>query len=30
MKIAIWVTEGTWPACVDAARDLIGSRGRPR
>ena len=25
MRIAVWVTEGTWPACVDAARDLIGS-----
>ena len=25
MKIAVWVTEGTWPACVDAARELIGS-----
>ncbi len=25
MKIAVWVTEGTWPACVEAARDLIGS-----
>jgi nucleotide-binding universal stress UspA family protein len=22
MKIIVWVTEGTWPACVDAARDL--------
>lgn len=22
MKIIIWVTEGTWPACVDAARSL--------
>lgn len=22
MKIVIWVTEGTWQACVDAARDL--------
>ncbi|TDB76774.1 universal stress protein [Micromonospora sp. KC723] len=22
MKIVIWVTEGTWTACVDAARDL--------
>jgi nucleotide-binding universal stress UspA family protein len=21
-RILIWVTEGTWPACVDAARDL--------
>lgn len=26
MRIAVWVTEGTWPACVDAARDLIGSQ----
>lgn len=26
MRIAIWVTEGTWPACVDAARDLAGER----
>lgn len=26
MRIAIWVREGTWPACVDAARDLAGSR----
>lgn len=25
MRIAVWVTEGTWPACVDAARDLIGA-----
>ena len=25
MKIVIWVREGTWPACVDAARDLVGS-----
>ncbi|MFN8031668.1 MAG: universal stress protein [Mycobacterium sp.] len=24
MKLAVWVTEGTWPAAVDAARDLIG------
>lgn len=23
MRITVWVTEGTWPACVDAARDLI-------
>lgn len=22
MKTLIWITEGTWPACVDAARDL--------
>ena len=22
MKIIVWVTEGTWQACVDAARDL--------
>jgi nucleotide-binding universal stress UspA family protein len=21
-KTLIWITEGTWPACVDAARDL--------
>ncbi|MFT3968730.1 MAG: universal stress protein [Micropruina sp.] len=26
MKILIWVREGTWPACVDAARDLAGSQ----
>ncbi|MFT4216900.1 MAG: universal stress protein [Micropruina sp.] len=26
MKITIWVREGTWPACVDAARELAGSR----
>lgn len=25
MKLTVWVTEGTWPACVDAARDLIGT-----
>lgn len=25
MRVAVWVTEGTWPACVDAAGDLIGS-----
>ncbi|MFT4296804.1 MAG: universal stress protein [Micropruina sp.] len=25
MRIAVWVTEGTWPACVDAARELAGS-----
>ncbi|MFT4225225.1 universal stress protein [Micropruina sp.] len=25
MKIVIWVREGTWPACVDAARELAGS-----
>lgn len=24
MRLAVWVTEGTWPAAVDAARDLIG------
>lgn len=24
MKLAVWVTEGTWPATIDAARDLIG------
>lgn len=24
MKILNWVTEGTWPGCVDAANDLIG------
>lgn len=24
MKITIWVREGTWPACVDAARELAG------
>lgn len=24
MRIAVWVTEGTWPATVDAARELIG------
>ena len=23
MKIIVWVTEGTWQACVDAARDLV-------
>lgn len=23
MRITVWVTEGTWPDCVDAARDLI-------
>lgn len=22
MKTLVWITEGTWPACVDAARDL--------
>ncbi len=22
MKITVWLTEGTWPDCVDAARDL--------
>jgi nucleotide-binding universal stress UspA family protein len=22
MKIVVWITEGTWQACVDAARDL--------
>ena len=22
MKIIVWVTEGTWQACVDAARDI--------
>ncbi|AGZ46625.1 universal stress protein [Actinoplanes friuliensis] len=22
MKVLVWVEEGTWPACVDAARDL--------
>lgn len=22
MRITVWVTEGTWPACVDAAREL--------
>ncbi len=26
MRITIWVREGTWPACVDAARDLAGGR----
>lgn len=26
MKIVIWVREGTWPACVDAARELAGFR----
>ncbi|MBK8446160.1 MAG: universal stress protein [Micropruina sp.] len=26
MRVAVWVTEGTWPACVDAANDLIGSQ----
>lgn len=26
MRITIWVTEGTWPACVDAALELAGSR----
>ena len=26
MRITIWVREGTWPACVDAARELAGSR----
>lgn len=24
MRLAVWVTEGTWLAAVDAARDLIG------
>ncbi|GAA0351389.1 universal stress protein [Micropruina glycogenica] len=24
MRLAVWVTEGTWPATIDAARDLIG------
>ena len=22
MTIVVWLTEGTWPACVDAARTL--------
>ena len=26
MKVTVWVTEGTWPDCVDAARDLTESR----
>lgn len=26
MKLAVWVTEGTWPSCVDAANDLIGQQ----
>jgi nucleotide-binding universal stress UspA family protein len=26
MKIIVWVTEGTWQACVDAARDLVGDQ----
>ncbi len=26
MKIVIWVREGAWPACVDAARELAGFR----
>ena len=26
MRITIWVREGTWPACVDAARELTDSR----
>jgi nucleotide-binding universal stress UspA family protein len=25
MRVLIWLTEGTWPACVDAARDLPGA-----
>ena len=24
MRLAVWVTEGTWPATIAAARDLIG------
>lgn len=24
MRILVWVAEGTWPACVDAVRDLPG------
>jgi nucleotide-binding universal stress UspA family protein len=24
MKIVVWISEGTWEACVDAARDLGG------
>ncbi len=26
MRITVWVREGTWPACVDAARDLAGEQ----
>lgn len=26
MRITIWVREGTWPACVDAARELAADR----
>jgi nucleotide-binding universal stress UspA family protein len=25
VKVVVWLTEGTWPACVDAARDLPGA-----
>lgn len=25
MRIVVWVAEATWPACVDAARELAGS-----
>jgi nucleotide-binding universal stress UspA family protein len=24
MRVLVWVVEGTWPACVDAARDVAG------
>jgi hypothetical protein len=23
MKVIVWVAEGTWPACVDAARGWV-------
>ena len=26
MKIVVWVREGTWASCVDAARDLPASQ----
>jgi len=25
VRVVIWLAEGTWPACVDAARDLPGA-----
>lgn len=26
MKVLVWIAQSTWPACVDAARDLLGGR----